>query len=48
MSPEGDFLEVQFSEVSAYMRETVHDALMELWTSMGTSSVLVFCESAGS
>jgi uncharacterized protein YuzE len=27
--PEGDFLEVQFSDVPGYMRETAHDALME-------------------
>ncbi len=27
--PEGDFLEVQFSKVPGYMRETTHDALME-------------------
>jgi len=27
--PEGDFLEVQFSDAPGYMRETAHDALME-------------------
>ena len=27
--PEGDFLEVRFSDVAGYMRETAHDALME-------------------
>ena len=27
--PEGDFLEVQFSEGPGYMRETAHDSLME-------------------
>ncbi len=27
--PEGDFLEVQFSDMPGYMRETGHDALME-------------------
>jgi hypothetical protein len=27
--PEGDFLEVQFSDAPAFMRETSHDALME-------------------
>ncbi len=27
--PEGDFLEVRFSDAAGYMRETVHDALME-------------------
>ena len=26
--PEGDFLEVRFSDVAGYMRETAHDALM--------------------
>jgi hypothetical protein len=27
--PEGDFLEVRFSDVPGFMRETAHDALME-------------------
>jgi hypothetical protein len=27
--PEGDFLEVQVSDVPGYMRQTTHDALME-------------------
>lgn len=27
--PEGDFLEVQFSDLPGYMRETAYDALME-------------------
>jgi uncharacterized protein DUF2283 len=27
--PEGDFLEVRFSDAPGYMRETAHDALME-------------------
>ena len=27
--PEGDFLEVRFSDVPGFMRETTHDALME-------------------
>jgi uncharacterized protein YuzE len=27
--PEADFLEVQFSDVPGYMRETNHDAVME-------------------
>jgi hypothetical protein len=27
--PEGDFLEVRFTDVPGYMRETAHDALME-------------------
>jgi len=27
--PEGDFLEVRFSDAAGYMRETAHDALME-------------------
>ena len=27
--PEGDFLEVQFSDAPGHMRETAHDALME-------------------
>lgn len=27
--PEGDFLEVKFSNVAGYMRETDHDAVME-------------------
>ena len=27
--PEGDFLEVRFSDAAGYMRETVHDALKE-------------------
>lgn len=27
--PEGDSLEVQFSDAPGYMRETAHDALME-------------------
>jgi hypothetical protein len=27
--PEGDFLEVQFSDAPGYMRETANDALME-------------------
>ena len=27
--PEGDFLEVRFSDAPGFMRETAHDALME-------------------
>lgn len=27
--PEGDYLEVQFSDAPGYMRETTHDAVME-------------------
>jgi hypothetical protein len=27
--PEGDFLEVRFSDLPGFMRETTHDALME-------------------
>jgi uncharacterized protein YuzE len=27
--PEGDYLEVRFSEVLGYMRQTAHEALME-------------------
>ena len=27
--PEGDFLEVQFSDAPGYLRETAHDTLME-------------------
>ena len=27
--PEGDFLEVRFSDAAGFMRETIHDALME-------------------
>ncbi len=29
LDPEGDFLEVQFSDRPGYMRETTHDAVME-------------------
>jgi hypothetical protein len=29
VDPEGDFLEVRFNDAAGFMRETVHDALME-------------------
>jgi uncharacterized protein YuzE len=39
--PEGDFLEVQFSEAPGCMRETAHDSLMERVDEHG--HVIGFC-----
>ena len=44
--PEGDFLEVRFSDAPGFMRETAHDALMERVTSRDRWSGSAFSASA--